>query len=113
MKPPWRTAPFWLAAAGMLCGLTAIALVIIPRAHADTGTDYGNTYASAICATLDDYPSVAGIIGISRAIVEHDQLTYYQAGEAIATAINQHCPRFIPIAQQMIAAAHNGTGTLA
>lgn len=70
-------------------------LAFAPNANADIDSEayaYAAHYAGAVCTTLDDYPSTAGMLGIMQAIVE-DGLTYYQAGQAVALSVTESCPR--------------------
>jgi hypothetical protein len=63
------------------------------RAHADPASDaYAEKYAGAVCATLDDYPTYAGIQGVVIGI-HNDGLSWYQSGEVLGTAVFNVCPR--------------------
>jgi len=70
------------------------AVLLAPLATADTGTDYGDTHAWAVCSTLEQYPSVGGIAGVAEGMHELSDLTYDQTIEAIEEAIHTQCPRF-------------------
>jgi len=77
----------------------AVLLASAPHAKADTDSmvyAYAATYGTAVCETLDDYPSFDGIIGIASAIAE-DGLTMRQAGAVIALSANEICPRHISL----------------
>ena len=80
----------WAAAAGMA------------TARADLVDTYVMTNASAVCATLDSYPSVAGIEGIGQAIMD-DGLTPQAAGEVVTRAIVGWCPEYVPVLNAFIA----------
>ncbi|MDN4521399.1 DUF732 domain-containing protein [Mycolicibacterium austroafricanum] len=80
----------WAAAAGMA------------TARADLVDTYVMTNASAVCATLDSYPSVAGIEGIGQAIMD-DGLTPQAAGEVVTRAIVGWCPEHLPELNAFIA----------
>lgn len=86
-----------------LGGLIAAAMVgTAVVAKADPVDSYVLTYAPAVCSTLDEYPSVAGIEGIGMAIVE-DGYTPRQAGEIIARSVVGWCPSHMPEVQAFIA----------
>jgi len=81
---------------GIICGgfLTAGTIAAFP-AKADTDSmvfAYAATYGSAVCSTLDSYPSFEGILGIGQSIIE-DGMTGYQAGEVIGVSVIEICPR--------------------
>ena len=71
-------------------------------AHADAAQDYEALYGSAVCMTLDDYPSVSGMLGIMQSIVE-DGLTEYQAGEVVGIAVHDRCPEYTGLARKFVA----------
>lgn len=78
--------------------IAAATILIPPIAKADTHDDaianqYANQYAGAVCSTLADYPSVAGLTGILQAI-NQDGLTNYQAGEAVGISVINLCPQY-------------------
>ncbi len=59
-------------------------------------------YGAAVCSTLADYPSVAGLEGIMQAI-EQEGLTPRQAGEAAALSVYELCPRYSYILDRFVA----------
>lgn len=75
----------------------AVVLLSAPHAKADPDPDaavvaFAAHYGSAVCETLDDFPSSAGILGVGEAI--HDQgLSYRQAGQVIWLSVDDICPR--------------------
>ena len=76
-------------------GLIGGGLMSLAIARADTdnaANAYAAVYGSAVCSTLDSYPSFAGIIGIIQAI-EKDGLSAYQAGEVVGISVSEICPR--------------------
>jgi hypothetical protein len=44
-------------------------------ARADAGTDYAAGNAARICATLDAYPTLNGIMGVGQAIVNEGYMS--------------------------------------
>ena len=89
---PWW---LWTTAAGAIVGL---ALYGSAPAHADPFE------SAAICATLDQNPTVAGMRGVAYGLLAHGD-NVDQAGEAIAEAIVNNCPRYAPL----LRAAATGT----
>jgi hypothetical protein len=78
-------------------GVMTGCLLIVGAVEAKADTDsvvyaYAATFAGAVCATLDDFPSFDGINGTAAAIVQ-DGLTDYQAGQVIGLSIVEVCPR--------------------
>lgn len=82
----------------VMAAFGCVVVLLSPQAKADSDDDwvaayaYAATYGSAVCETLDSYPSHAGIYGIADAITD-DGLTYYQAGQVIAVSVTEICPR--------------------
>lgn len=81
---------------GVIAGsfLTAGVVFAAPaKADADAvSVAYAARYGEAVCATLDDYPSFDGIVGIGQAVME-DGLTARQAGQVIGLSVAEICPR--------------------
>lgn len=73
-------------------------------ARADAGTDYAALNAGRICATLDQFPSITGVAGIGKAIVDEGYLSYYEAGRAIGVSVAVVCPWHQPVLDRFIAA---------
>ena len=85
----------------ILMALFGCILVMLSAPHAQADPDsmvyaYAATFGGAVCETLDEYPSFAGIYGIGDAIAE-DGLTYHQAGQVIAIAAMEICPRHLAL----------------
>lgn len=101
MRPSTVRSWWWGYLCGALSVIAAVGLINSPIAKADDSDAraYASEYGPAVCATLDDYPSIAGIIGIGQAIVE-DGLTEYDAGTAIAYSVVFLCPRHVPLLQR-------------
>jgi hypothetical protein len=72
--------------------LVAAAVALAPTANADPVDDYAARNATAVCSTLDSYPTFEGIIGIGQAIVEQG-FTWSDAGKVVGTAVFTTCPR--------------------
>lgn len=77
-------------------GFLTAGIVFVAPAKADTG------YDTAVCATLADYPTFAGIIGIGAALKDRGY-TGYEAGEIIGTAVYGTCPEYLPLIRRFVA----------
>lgn len=101
MRP--STVRSWVG--GFATGSMLIAAVVhCAPAHADVDNAalaYAERYGSAVCSTLDSYPSFSGIAGIIQAI-ESDGLSGYQAGEVVALSVVNLCPRYDGLLQRFI-----------
>jgi hypothetical protein len=91
--------------------LAIAAAVILARvAGADAGTDYGNAHADALCSKLAENPSFDGVLAARTPTIgdsiEKGDLSPYQAGEALGTAVGTTCPQYVPL---IISFAHRGT----
>lgn len=85
-----------------------LALVIVGAwlstpAHADPQSNYAQLNAAAICSTLDEYPTVAGVTGVLSAVMEESGFTAYESGGVIATAVIGYCPEHLPELRRFIA----------
>lgn len=82
--------------------VSALILTAAP-AHADRVDTYTVFAAPAVCSTLDQFPTVAGVAGVGDGIVADSGFTYFQAGRVIADAVNGWCPRHLPLLQRFVA----------
>lgn len=89
----------------------AVILLSTGTAKADTSDAlaYAAEYGPAVCLTLDDYPSLGGIVGIAKAIVEQTGMTYHDAGQAIGYSVSEICPRHMGLLARFIAASTRRT----
>lgn len=86
---PWRywpTMPLLLFCGILFPGLARADTDVSPRAVA-----YANTFHAAVCSTLDDYPSVAGVEGVVLAVMDQG-LTPGEAGQVAALSVLGWCP---------------------
>ena len=88
-------------AVGVMVGTVVVASAAVARAD-DTRAeaDYAVTYHSAICVTLDEFHSEAGVVGVLRGIVA-DGFTASQAVTIVNAAVNVYCPRDFPLLQRI------------
>ena len=102
-----RHARFMDGLAVALLMLTMMFLgVVVYAASAKADADpasvaYAAEYGPAVCSVLDEYPTFAGMMGISQAIVK-DGLTVGQSGEVIALSIDDICPRHLGLLARFI-----------
>ena len=89
-----------IAVALLMALMAAIGCIVVlasaPTAKADSDSEayaYAAHYAGAVCAVLDDYPNVNGMLGIMAAITD-DGLSNYQAGQVVGISIAETCPRY-------------------
>jgi hypothetical protein len=88
----------------LICtGMILPSLLLAPPAHADPVSNYAAIVAPAVCTTLDTYPTVAGVTGVLAGVVEDSGFSYYDAGQIVATAVIDECPRHLPLLQKFIA----------
>ena len=100
-----------LAVALLMIVMAAFGVIVMllstPSAKADPDSmvyAYAATFGSAVCETLDSYPSFGGIYGIADAITD-DGLTYYQAGQVIAVSVTEICPRHTALVKSFAASS--------
>jgi hypothetical protein len=65
--------------------------------------NYAQTTAQAICATLDDYPSLPGIDGVLQGIQDDSGFTGRQAAQVLVLAVDNRCPRHLPLLRRYVA----------
>jgi hypothetical protein len=88
----------------------------IGEAHADgviSDTEYAyiNTYgAGAVCPTIDEFPTEAGVMGVMAGIAE-DGFTGDSAVDIINESVSSYCPRHWPLLQAIGAKARGETGS--
>lgn len=89
----------WPTIAGLIIGATlygasdARADGILDHTEADYVIAYG---AGAICPTIDQYHSAAGVMGVARSIIT-DGFTADSAVDIINEAVSDYCPRNWPL----------------
>lgn len=92
-----------LALAFFGCLLAGSMVGFAARANAEPYEDYAAINAGPICATLDSYPTVGGVVGVVQGVIEDSGLSPYDAGRAIGVAVSVWCPRNLPVLQRFIA----------
>lgn len=99
-----RNAVLRAYALGVITGsmVTAGLTMFAAPAHADVSDVVIASYSIPVCATLDRFPSLNGVIGVAAAIAE-DGYTYSEAGDIILGAVLNVCPEFIPLLQRFAA----------
>lgn len=106
-------------ALGTITGIfiTAGAILLATPAKADGYLDmdetiYVEAFAGAVCATLDDYPSLAGVMGIVQAIQE-DGFTADNAVDIVNSSVANNCDEYWPLLQAVGRAARAANGSVA
>jgi hypothetical protein len=69
--------------------LLALILFIVGLAWSTTAK--ADSTELAVCMTLDDYPTISGVVGVLNALIE-EGYTPYRAGEIIGQTVRDHCP---------------------
>ena len=80
----------------------------IDRAEAD----YVLTYGYAVCAVIDEFPNVNGVMGVARGIMA-DGFTADSAVDVINESVYEDCPRHWPLLQAIGRAARAANGQTA
>jgi hypothetical protein len=101
MRPRFRLA-WWWAPIILFVGLVAGGL-LAPDAHASPVEDYAAINAGRVCATLDDFPSVAGVTGVVQGVMEDGGFTPYDAGRIVGMAVMGWCPEHLPELRRFVA----------
>ncbi|BDY33203.1 hypothetical protein [Mycolicibacterium mageritense] len=95
--------------AAVLIG-TGAGYIATPAARADgvlsdTESAYVLAYAStAVCPTIAEYPSKAGVLGVAQAIMD-DGFAADSAVDIINASVQDYCPKYWPLLQRIGAQA--------
>lgn len=103
----------WIAGTIAVAWLVFLTVLGAGRAAAapdEVSVIYALRYEAAVCQTLDEYPTVPGVVGIVNAIVG-DGLTAGQAGEVIAMSVIDMCPQHEGLLRRFIAQFATGGGS--
>lgn len=82
--------------------VTATLTILATPAKADVPDSAVAEYSVPVCMTLDDYPSIAGLLGIGKGLMSYGW-TAREAGEIAAASIIEVCPEYIPLLRQFVA----------
>ena len=103
-------------AAGLIVGTICVATAAVARADGYLNEDeqvfvelYGE---DAVCATLTEYRSMAGVMGIAEVIVE-EGFTPDGAVDILNASVQAYCPQHWPLLQAIGKAARAQNGTVA
>lgn len=93
-------------------GFLGAAMYFASPARADGYLDddemvYVEMYGGAVCSTLDDYRSLAGVTGIAQAIVE-DGFAHDSAVDVINASVQGYCPEHWSLLQAVGKASRAG-----
>lgn len=81
-------------------GIIGYALYHSIPAHADPIRNYATDADAALCAALDDNPTIAGVGNVIKNIKTASGFTDFQAGATLFVAVVDSCPRYLPLLQQ-------------
>lgn len=81
----------------------ATAMAASAPAHADPLDNYISATSSAVCETLDDFPTFSGIEGIGVEIVQDTGWTFEEAGAVVERSIVAECPRHAALWNRFVA----------
>lgn len=81
--------------------MTATITMFAAPAKADVTEREITLYAGPVCATVQDFPSTDGLLGIGYALMDKGY-TAHDAGQIIAGAIINICPQYIPILRAFV-----------
>lgn len=86
----------WLLGASALIG-AAIYYASPAKADQQDVEAYAAINGPAICSTLDSYPSLSGLHGVTNFVIGDGPFTDFEAGEVIGSAIFGFCPNHIAL----------------
>jgi hypothetical protein len=72
-------------------------------AKADPVGEYATIAAPAVCQTLDQFPTIAGVSGVVQGIMDDTGFTAYDAGLIIGASVYGLCPRHIGLIERFVA----------
>lgn len=97
-----------MAAGAVLAG-TGIGYARADGVVSDAEFAYINTYgAGAVCATIDEFPTQAGVFGVGQGIID-DGFTADSAVDIINASVAAFCPQHWPLLQAIGAQARGET----
>ncbi len=88
--------------------ITAVAALVValscaPPALADPAEDLAAKYGLSVCQSLDETPTIDGVLNTGMRLVKTTGVTPYVAGEVLAYSVVGQCPRHIELLKRFIA----------
>ncbi|KRQ27124.1 hypothetical protein AOT93_26540 [Mycobacteroides sp. H110] len=88
--------------------IAAVAVVLVavgcaPPAAADPAEDLAVKYGAAVCKSLDETPTIDGVLTTGMRLVKTTGVTPYVAGEVLAYSVVGQCPQHIDLLKRFIA----------
>lgn len=83
--------------------LIPVGLWLAPHAHADGVENYAGVVAPAVCSTLDDYPTIPGLLGVLNGIAHDSGFSAYDAGRVVGMSVYGSCPRHAGLVERFVA----------
>ncbi|WP_240483264.1 MULTISPECIES: DUF732 domain-containing protein [unclassified Mycobacteroides] len=74
-----------------------------PPAAADPAEDLAVKYGAAVCKSLDETPTIDGVLTTGMRLVKTTGVTPYVAGEVLAYSVVGQCPQHIDLLKRFIA----------
>jgi hypothetical protein len=82
-----------LAVCTIVCGVLALYFAGPAWSQGPVIEDYANVYDDAICAGLDEFPTIPGVMAVLDVVAEDSGLSAYDTGAVVALAVMSSCPR--------------------
>jgi hypothetical protein len=102
MRPRQLRRRLTLAAFGAVLAGTVLGTGIA-KADPMTVEDYAFRNATAICGMIDQQPDIGGLMDVGTRLMQNG-LTPEQAATVVVLAVDNVCPRFIPLLQSVASA---------
>lgn len=97
MKTPWQ---LWSVLFGAILGAS---LYFSIPAKADTVDNYVTVAWPAVCSTLDEYPTLNGVMGVLQGVEQDTGFGDFDAGRVVGKSVFAYCPRHTGLLQRFIA----------
>ncbi|WP_373233999.1 DUF732 domain-containing protein [Mycobacterium marinum] len=95
--------------AGAIIG-AALYYSVPAGADPDPVLDYATRNAGRVCATLDRYPTLAGVDGLLDAVQQDSGFSDHDTGRAVGLAVNNICPKHADLLQRYAYAVTSANG---
>jgi hypothetical protein len=91
----------WPSVFGLLFGA---AIYYSSTANADPAdpqvTRYVTVAAPVVCEVLDEYPTIDGVAGVMRGVMDDSGFTVKQSAMVVVLSVNEQCPKFMPLLRE-------------
>lgn len=93
--------------------MTAALTIWAAPAKADVSAGTIDAYATAVCETLDMYPSTGGVTGVAQFLMFDQGYTSDDAASIVVQSVIGYCPHHVPVLKRFIALYGDDTGVVA